>query len=125
MIDWEARAKLLEAENDTLREEVHALKQALMGGAEPPPLFGLTVSEMTMFNVLLNNRTARPDTFMVALYSTDADDPPDEKILDVLIHKMRKKLKPFGIEIVTHFGECWEMPEASKARTRELMTEAA
>ena len=32
---------------------------------------------------------------------------------------MRKKLMPFGIEVKTHWGECWEIPEASKAIARE------
>jgi hypothetical protein len=60
---------------------------------------------MAMFGVLLNNRAPRAEAFMVALFSTDADDPPDEKILDVWICKMRKKLKSYGIEIKTHGGE--------------------
>ena len=34
---------------------------------------------------------------------------------------MREKLKPFGIEIKTHWGECWEMTEASKEIGRGLM----
>ena len=121
MHDWEARAKLLDAENDTLREEVRALRKALLGAAEPPPYFGLTPSEGTMFGILLHNRAPRTETFMTALFSEDADDPPEEKILDVWICKMRKKLKPFGIEIKTHWGECWEMPEASKEIARGLM----
>jgi hypothetical protein len=124
MMDWEARAKLLDVENETLREENRQLKQALLGAAEPPPYFGLTGSEAKMFNVLLHNRAPRPEAFMTALFSTDADEPPDEKILDVWICKMRKKLKPFGIEIKTHWGECWEMPEASKEIARQLMAPA-
>jgi hypothetical protein len=121
MMDWEARAKLLDVENQTLREEVQALKKALAGAAEPPPFFNFTTSEAAMFSVLMKNRAPRVDTFMAALYSSQADDPPDENILDVWICKMRKKLNPYGIEIKTHWGECWEMPEASKERARELM----
>ena len=59
---------------------------------------------MAIFGVLLNNRAPGAEAFMVALFSTDADDPPDEKILDVWICRMRKKLKPYGIEIKTHGG---------------------
>jgi two-component system, cell cycle response regulator CtrA len=71
----------------------------------------------------VNNRAPRVDAFMAALYSDQADEAPDEKVLDVWICKMRKKLKPFGIEIKTHWGECWEIPEASKAIARGLMEE--
>ena len=86
---WEARAKLLEAENDTLREEVRALRRTLMEAGEPPPFFGLTNAELAMFGVLMNNRAPRVDAFMAGLYSDQADEPPDEKILDVWICKMR------------------------------------
>lgn len=122
MMDWQARAQLLDTENETLREENRQLRQALIGAAEPPPFFGLTKSESIMFNVLLANRAPRAETFTTALYSADADDPPDEKILDVWICKMRKKLAPHGIEIKTHWGECWEMPDASKQTARALMS---
>jgi two-component system cell cycle response regulator CtrA len=121
MIDWESRAKLLDAENETLRDEIRLLRKALMGADEPPPFFGLTGSEAIMFGILMNTRAPRPEAFLTALYSTNPDDPPDEKILDVWICKMRKKLTPFGIEIKTHWGECWEIPEASKAIARDLM----
>jgi hypothetical protein len=48
--------------------------------------------------------------------------PARGKILDVWVCKMRKKLKPFGINIKTHWGG-YEMPEASKAIARELMAQ--
>ena len=37
-----------EAENDTLREEVRALKRALMEAGEPPSFLGLTNAELAM-----------------------------------------------------------------------------
>jgi two-component system cell cycle response regulator CtrA len=61
---------------------------------------------------------------MAALYSLNPDDPPEVKIVDVFVCKMRKKLKPFGIEIKTNWGESYEIPEESKARARELMEAA-
>jgi two-component system, cell cycle response regulator CtrA len=124
MIDWEARAKVLDAENETLRETNRQLKQALLGAAEPPSFFSFTKSEATIFRVLLANRAPRPEALMNALFSTDVDEAPDEKILDVWICKMRKKLKPHGIEIKTNWGECWEMPESSKEIARQLMSAA-
>ena len=32
-----------------------------------------------MFGILLHNRAPRTETFMTALFSEDADDPPEEK----------------------------------------------
>jgi DNA-binding response OmpR family regulator len=60
---------------------------------------------------------------MTALFSDDHDDPSSPEIIKVWICKMRQKLKPPGIEIKTHWGVGFEMPEASKAIARGLMGE--
>lgn len=121
MINWEARAKVLENENDLLRAENCRLREQIGLAAKPPLMFDLTRSEAAMFGVLLSNRAPRKETFMAALYSLNPDEPPEIKIVDVFVCKMRKKLKPFGIDIKTNWGESYEMPEQSKARARELM----
>jgi hypothetical protein len=60
VIDFEARAKLLEAENDELRGRVSQLEAAIGIAANPPLVFGLTKNESIMFGVLMNNgRPAR------------------------------------------------------------------
>jgi two-component system cell cycle response regulator CtrA len=121
VINWEARAKVLENENDLLRAENCRLREQIGLAAKPPLMFDLTRSEAAMFGVLLSNRAPRKETFMAALYSLNPDEPPEIKIVDVFVCKMRKKLKPFGIDIKTNWGESYEMPEQSKARARELM----
>lgn len=103
MIDWEARAKVLEAENDELRGRVRQLEEAIGVAAEPPLVFGLTKNELIMFGVMMNNRSPRKETFMTALFSDRIDDAPEIKIVDVWICKMRKKLQRYGVEIKT----CW------------------
>jgi two-component system cell cycle response regulator CtrA len=121
MINWEARAKVLEAENEEMRERIDQLEKAIGIAVEPPLVFDLTKSEAIMFGVLLNNRAPRKETFMTALFSNHIDDPPEQKIIDVFICKMRAKLKPYGVEIKTCWGVGYEMPEASKAIARQLM----
>jgi hypothetical protein len=81
MIDREARAKVLDTENETLRQENRQLKKDLLGAAEAPPIFGLTKSEATMFGILMNKRAPRGEAFTTARYSTE---PPDDEIIDVL-----------------------------------------
>jgi DNA-binding response OmpR family regulator len=123
MHDWEARAKHLDDENAVLRGRVRALEREIGLAVDPPLVFGLTKSEAIMFGVLLNNRAPRHSTFMTALFSDDHDDPSSPEIIKVWISKMRQKLKPHGIEIKTHRGVGFEMPEAGKAIARGLMGE--
>ena len=40
------------------------------------------------------------------------------KIIDVWICKMRKKLRPYGIEVKTAWGAGYEIPEASEVIAR-------
>jgi len=126
MYNWEARAKLLEVENDTLRERVTQLEHEIGLSSERfPVFFDLTRNEAIIFGVLLNNVAPRKSAFMTALFSDrNENDSPDEKIIDVWLCKMRKKLAPFGIEIKTAWGLGYEMPEPSKAIARKLMADS-
>lgn len=123
MYDWEARAKLLEAENETLRERIDQLQKEIGIAAEPPLIFGLTKNEAIMFGVLLTTLAPRKTTFMAALFSDRIDESPEIKIIDVWIYKMRQKLKPFGIEIKTEWGIGYSMPKASKVIARQLIAQ--
>ena len=84
-------------ENEDLRARVRQLEEAIGMAVEPPLVFGLTKSEAIMFRVLLNNRAPRKETFMTAVFSDRIDDPPEQKIIDVWMCTMRKKLRPYGI----------------------------
>lgn len=46
---------------------------------------------------------------MDQLYALNNGDEPFEKILDVYICKIRRKIKPLGIEIVTHWGKGYSL----------------
>ena len=56
-----------------------------------------------------------------AWYGDRIADPPDIKVIDVMVCKTRKKLALHGIEIRTVWGVGYEIPEESKARARQLM----
>jgi DNA-binding response OmpR family regulator len=124
MPDFEARMRLLEDENTTLRDRVEHLEEALGMAAEFPLHFGLTGQESICLGVLLKNKAPRKATFMTALYSDRIEDEVKEKIVDVFICKMRKKLAPHGVAIETMWGEGYFLKEETKTRLRELMAAA-
>jgi DNA-binding response OmpR family regulator len=112
---------MTEAEEiEHLRFRVTELEKQIGLALEPPTVFGLTKTETEILGILIANKYPRRETFMVALYGSRFE-APDDKIIDVLMSRMRKKLTPFGIEITTAWGSGFYMPEPSKARARELM----
>lgn len=121
MPDFEARMRLLEEENTTLRDRVEHLEEEIGLAADFPVHFGLTGQESICLGVLLKNNAPRKSTFMTALYSDRLEDDVEEKIIDVFICKMRKKLSPLGIQIETMWGEGYFLKEETKTRLRELM----
>lgn len=120
-MDVAARLEVVERENDTLREKVAQL-ESLLGMRSPAPIeLGLTASEARVFGVLMARERATRDAIMAALY---ADRPGDEeaelKIVDVFVCKMRKKLKPFDIQIGNVWGQGYFMTPEQKQRVQAL-----
>jgi two-component system cell cycle response regulator CtrA len=122
MPDCESRIRILEEENATLRDRNEFLETEIGKAHDAFPIFlDLTHQESICLGVLLKNQYPRKSTFMAALYSDQLDDQAEEKIVDVFLCKLRKKIKPYGIEIETVWGQGYKMAEAHKATLRGLM----
>lgn len=115
-----AKDKILERENEELHERIAQL-EGMLGQTWLPPIFGLTSKEEQVVQSLLSSDVMTSERAMLALYSDNPDDPPDEKIIDVFVCKIRKKLEPFGVEIKTHWGRGWSMSTESKNEIRALI----
>lgn len=50
------------------------------------------------------HRPVRRDALMEAIYGLEGGDDPDWKIVDVYMAKIRKKIAPLGLRIVTLWG---------------------
>lgn len=110
----------LEAENDQLRERVRQLEQMLGFHVEAPLQIGLTQHEASVFGFLLTRELASKEQILTAVYSAYGRDEPEMKIVNVFICKIRKKLKPYGVNIETLWGRGYYIPSAMKARVHEL-----
>lgn len=109
-----------QVEIDTLRERVRQLEDALIPPSVVVPLeWCLTASEARVFAHLTTRAVASKQSIMTALYSDRSDEDPEMKIVDVFICKLRKKVKPFGVEIVTVWGHGYALPDRSQYDGRE------
>lgn len=79
---------------------------------------GFTPREYGVFRLLLDKRgrVASKDVILDRLYQLDVDDPPEIKIIDVFVCKLRKKLAPLGLKIGTAWGRGYylEVPGAAR-----------
>jgi DNA-binding response OmpR family regulator len=120
---YKMRCDVLDRENDELRERLKITQ-----GQEPPIsqkiLFGLTNAENVILTELLQRESLSKNAACRALYSHRIDDNiPAEKIVDVFVCNMRKKLKPHGIEIGTAWGAGYYLTPAMKRAVESLISE--
>lgn len=75
----------------------------------------LTANEFGVLQLLHQRmpRVLTKQALLSSLYQLRPDDPPEIKIVDVWICKLRKKLKPLGINIDTVWGQGYRMLPAS------------
>lgn len=105
----------------TLQEEVRALRGA--GASDVERYVGvakLSESEAALVCAVAKHGRISKTRLYNALYALDPEGGPEPKILDVLLCKARKKLKPYGVEIVTHWGVGVEMTRENVERFRAL-----
>lgn len=114
----------LERENDDLRARVRELERLLGMAFECPPLIGLTRQEAVVFGLLLENPLMSKDLAMSAMYLHKQDEA-EIKIVDVYICKLRKKLKPYKIDVQTQWGQGWFITPEHKAVARKLFADQA
>lgn len=113
-MDVQRRLEALEAENNLLHEKVAMLQELLVGSYRCPVEWRLTGQEERVFGCLLHREEASKDQIMAALYANRIDDA-DIKIVDVFICKIRKKLKPFEIQIHTIWGRGYRLDAPTRA----------
>ncbi|GAA0197765.1 hypothetical protein GCM10010203_55940 [Actinomadura yumaensis] len=112
------REAALQATIARLEDRILELEEAMGLCILPPLEWGLTQHEARLFGALLERELLTKDAAMAALYRDRGDDEPEIKIVDVLVCKARKKLKPFGIEIGTRWGVGYFVSAECKSRAR-------
>lgn len=108
-------------ENDRLRARIQDLEEVLFSAALPPIEYGLTRQEARVFGVLVSRPLATKSAIMAALYDERGADWAEPKIVDVLVCKIRKKLAPFGIEILTRWGEGYFIADDMRQQLRRTV----
>ncbi|EAP89150.1 two-component response regulator [Oceanicaulis sp. HTCC2633] len=116
-----ARIEALEVENTALREQLARLRAEWMNPEWRAPVeLGLTPNEEAILAALKARGALTKDQIHFELYGDRIDGGPEMKIVDVLVCKLRKKLKPFEIAIDTEWGRGYALTAQSKDRLNAM-----
>jgi two-component system cell cycle response regulator CtrA len=110
---------------EELEEEVRQLKDNLYGrGWHAPPEMRLTKQEEAFLACLLAHPGVRNHAFVVDAIS-HGNTEVDTRLSQVIACKVRRKTRPFGIEIETVWSSGYRMPEASRQRLLNWQSQQA
>jgi len=105
---------------EELREEIRQLRAELYGHQwEPPRELDLTFAQKAVLRALIRWDRVLPLWFLfnaTRLVPGSHGDEIDPKVLQVQMSKMRRKLRPFGLEIETAHGEGYVLERASREK---------
>jgi two-component system cell cycle response regulator CtrA len=108
-----------EHERDLLREEIALLKREMYGSEWMPPLeLGLTSAQQAIVAAMVMNDRVLSEQFLFnasRVRHTFADELKS-KLVCVMISHIRKKLRPFGLEIRTVYGQGYCLTTETRAR---------
>jgi hypothetical protein len=84
--------------------------------------FGLEPDLARIMGMLLKRNFVSHESLYTVMYGHRPEcEWPDAKVLDVQICKLRRRLKPFEIAIVTRWGEGWSISVANKVKARAVL----
>lgn len=113
------RINTLEIENDELRERVEELEGILFATDWHAPVeFGLTNSEAAILAALISRERCSKDFLLMATARPGEEKDAEIKIVDVFVCKLRRKIAPFGIQIITLWGQGYTLDTTTRERLR-------
>ena len=104
------------SETVRLRDRIEELERLIGLRTVPPRLWGLTRQESDVLGILLRRQVMTHAQLFEAIWGGDSE--CNIKIVEVVVCKLRAKLRPHGIAIRTEYGVGYFIPPDSKATAR-------
>lgn len=105
---------------DTALERIRQLEDEQGLGFRVHPRHNFTSMEEAMLGILVSSRdVVSRDKMFSIMYGTH-NDPPEPKIFDVMMCRIRRKLRTHGVEVMTVWGRGWYMEPEDRAKIDAL-----
>lgn len=105
---------------DVLIERIIQIEQNEGLRFQTHPRFGMTAAEDALLGILASRKEVVTKEGAYTLMYGMADDPPMLKILDVMICKLRRKLRPHNITIHTVWGRGWYLDPEDRQKVHAM-----
>ncbi len=106
-------------ETERLRDRVEELERLIGMRAVLPRPWGLTRREADVFGILLKRQVMSRTQLFEAIWGGDSE--RESKIVDVIVSRLRAKLRPHGIAIRNEHGVGYFIAPDTKAMARALI----
>jgi DNA-binding winged helix-turn-helix (wHTH) protein len=103
-------------ETARLRDRIEELERLIGMRTVPPRLWALTRREADVLGILLRRQVVTHAQLFEAIWGGDSD--RNARIVEVVVCKLRAKLRPHGIAIRTEHGVGYFVPPESKGTAR-------
>ena len=108
-----------EPQTARLRDRIEELERLIGMRMVAPRLWGLTRQEADVLGILLRRQVMSSTQLFEAIWGGDSE--CNIKIVEVVVCKLRAKLRPHGIAIRTEHGVGYFIPPDGKAMARAQM----
>lgn len=107
-------------EIEVLKERIIQLEELLAGTSSVPIRFGLSGLQTKLFGMLMRREEVGRFQAMDFIYG-GCPSEPDAQILSVVVNHLRKKLRPFDVDIKTIWGRGWYLTSDAKAKVNQYL----
>jgi hypothetical protein len=104
------------------RERIADVEQ-LLGIDDPKPLIvKVSRTERILMELLLRRNMLTREVAWGVLYGHRPDaDQPQYRVISTIIHHLRSRLSPHGVEITTEYGTGWYLQEKDREKLEQLL----
>jgi two-component system, cell cycle response regulator CtrA len=115
-------AEALRQHIEELEETVRQLREQIVPDVTFPREIGLTRMENAVLSFLLarSPNVVSRDRITHAIYF-DKDDAPGSAIVSVMLVKLRRKLAPYGVKIMTQWGSGFAIDHAGASILKAML----
>jgi hypothetical protein len=106
----------------TFRERIADVERLLAIDDPKPLIVKVSRTERILMELLLKRNMLTREVAWVVLYGHRPDaDQPQYRVISTIVHHLRDRLSPHGVEITTEYGTGWYLKDKDREKLKQLL----